>query len=88
MAQENRWSVSHVHIVDLLTRLKNRRTPFSFPLLSNSTLCVSANFWHDYDKKINIINYLNIQMSMRDVFRITKGWLELTGDLLGRTFRI
>lgn len=37
--------------------------------------------------EISIINYLNIHISMRDIFRITKGWLGVTGDLLGRTSR-
>lgn len=72
MAKKNRRPVAHFHIVDRHPWLKKIRTHFI-----NSTLPVNDHKRWDLD-------YLNIHMAMGDVFRITKGWLEIIGDLLKR----
>ncbi len=47
-------------------------------LAKNNTLPVNFG---TIKTEISILNYLNIHISMRDMFRITRRWLEITGDL-------
>ncbi len=47
-------------------------------LAKNNTLPVNFG---TIKTEISILNYLNIHISMRDIFRITRWWLEITGDL-------